>query len=173
MHILNIHTHFCLKTGAKSLLIRHSATSLRLALCLLQQAKLCSYCIPDAKKQIRQNKNEDTAHVPAKKAWEGGRSMSFLKTLGFLRFANNVNKNSNRALGKRGERGKNWLESSWRIQGIRGNAEILSAAEILEGLWVTDWLLILINPSLQTPVQNSKFPGKDIWLVQFGSGVYP
>ena len=88
MHILNIHTHFCLKTGAKSLLIRHSATSLRLALCLLQQAKLCSYCIPDAKKQIRQNKNEDTAHVPAKKAWEGGRSMSFLKTLGFLRFAN-------------------------------------------------------------------------------------
>lgn len=87
-HIKHTHTHFCLKTGAKSFLIRHSATSLHLALCLLQQAKLCSYCIPDAKKQIRQNKNEDTAHVPAKKAWAGGRSTSFLKTLGFLQFVN-------------------------------------------------------------------------------------
>ena len=92
MHILNTHTH----THTHTLLPQNRSqkfsnqrfSNFSSLGCLLQQAKLCSYCIPDAKKQIRQNKNEDTAHVPAKKAWAGGRSTSFLKTLGFLRFVN-------------------------------------------------------------------------------------
>lgn len=73
----------CLRRGTKSLLIRHTATSLCLAFYLLKQAKLCTYNIPDAEKQIRQNKNEDAAHMPAKRHGQGS-DQCFLRVLGSI-----------------------------------------------------------------------------------------
>lgn len=73
----------CLRRGTKSLLIRHTATSLCLAFYLPKQAKLCTYNIPDAEKQIRQNKNEDAAHMPAKRHGQGS-DQCFLRVLGSI-----------------------------------------------------------------------------------------
>lgn len=84
----NYNKHLVLmpQDGTKSLLIRHSAASLCLAFHLLKHAKLCSYNIPDAKKQIGQNKNEDTAHMSAKRYGQGSDQClhTFEKSLGFF-----------------------------------------------------------------------------------------